>query len=100
MVSGHKRFNPTACPGSSWPVDMKWRVKTNTVYTPQEPEEPEEPTDPEPPTEPTEPDCCEVLALEVEMLKDRVSRLERMNLWDWFAQTPKKAQEKDNQKPE
>src|SRR3990167_3858378 len=26
--------NKTACPGSSWPNDMKWRITTNTVYTP------------------------------------------------------------------
>lgn len=42
-VIGHKDaaviFNDpsiaTACPGSSWPNDMKWRIKTGTVYTPQ-----------------------------------------------------------------
>lgn len=41
-VIGHKDaatiFNEpaiaTACPGSSWPNDMKWRIKTNTIYTP------------------------------------------------------------------
>jgi N-acetylmuramoyl-L-alanine amidase len=38
-VVGHKDLKPTACPGLSWPDDMKWRVETGTPYTPPSPEE-------------------------------------------------------------
>ena len=55
MVQGHKVLHaalgqsPTACPGSSWPIDMKDRIKNNVVYTPQPPEPPTTPpTEPEP----------------------------------------------------
>ena len=34
---GHKDLQATACPGSSWSSDMKWRIETGTVYTPPEP---------------------------------------------------------------
>lgn len=98
MIRGHKDFQSTACPGSSYPIDMKWRIRTNTVYTPQPDPDPEEPTDPEPPDpdqppyDPTIPEWGVRLGLEIQMLRDRVSRLERMTLWDWFKQTPQKEQ--------
>lgn len=54
----------TACPGSSWPVDMKDRIKNNIPYTPQPPQP--SPSDPPPhsgsgtgPTPPTDP-CSEL----------------------------------------
>lgn len=53
-IIGHKDaatiFNEpaiaTACPGLSWPNDMKWRIKTNTPYTPVPPTPPVPPSDP------------------------------------------------------
>jgi hypothetical protein len=100
MVQGHKVLNEvfglgaTACPGSSYPVDMKWRIKTNTVYTPQP--TPPDPTDPEPPTDPTEPpvdptppdNCCEVLSTRIDLLELEINRLKRATLWDWVKGNP------------
>lgn len=46
---GHKDFNATACPGSSWqgaPDSMYERIKNNIPYTPQPPDP--EPPDPHP----------------------------------------------------
>lgn len=92
MVKGHKELNviagvgATACPGSSYPVDMKERIKNNVVYTPQPPEPELPPTDPptapdpEPPTDPD--DCCALNATQIELLKDRVAKLERQTIWD------------------
>ena len=63
VVIGHKDAariwnepaNATACPGASWPDDMKWRILNDFPYTPQ----PEPPVNPpvEPPTSPC--DCAE-----------------------------------------
>jgi len=102
MVQGHKVLhamygeNPTACPGSSYPIDMKWRMKTNTVYTPQptppsDPIEPEPEPPTEPPTEPEEPSqCCQALALKSDLLELRINALEDMTLWDWFKRSKTK----------
>lgn len=57
-VIGHKDaakiFNEpsiaTACPGISWPDDMKWRIKTKTIYTPPSPTPTPVPPTPVPPT--------------------------------------------------
>lgn len=61
-VVGHKELQSTACPGTSWDKtqggDMWWRIKTNTVYTPQPTPEPP-PTDPTPPPQP---DCEKTIA--------------------------------------
>ena len=42
-VVGHKELDKTLCPGDSWDKsqegDMWWRIKTGTVYTPQDQEE-------------------------------------------------------------
>lgn len=51
---------PTACPGTSWPNDMKERIQNNIVYTPQAPPLPPvepipEPPAPIPPLPPIEP---------------------------------------------
>lgn len=32
-LTGHKNLGQTACPGTSWPDDMRWRIQTGTVYT-------------------------------------------------------------------
>lgn len=113
MVYGHKEMNQifgnpgTACPGSSWPNDMKERIKNRTVYSPQpeptpppEPEPIPEPT-PEPIPEPTpepSPDCCDELEEDIEGLKiideslqnqianlnKKVLAIEKMTIWDWI----------------
>jgi hypothetical protein len=114
MVGGHKDLNAkfgnpaTACPGSSWPIDMKDRIKNNVVYSPQpepipppEPEpipEPTPPPEPEPIPPPVNSNCCEELRVEVhnlkikdeemmkeiDSLKSRVSKIEKMTIWDWI----------------
>ena len=98
MVQGHKVLHAalgqpaTACPGSSWPIDMKDRIKNNVVYTPQ-PTPPPDPTDPEPePEPPGEPsdDCCEKLSLKVNLLELEVNKLKRATIWDWVKGNPKR----------
>lgn len=71
-VIGHKDtaaiFNDpslaTACPGTSWPNDMKWRIQTGTVYTPT----------PTPPTPP--PDPCADKKKQIDDLKQQVATLQ------------------------
>lgn len=90
MVKGHKELNKmlgigaTACPGSSYPVDMKERIKNNVVYSPQpEPEEPEVPS-PHPEPEPSDPikEDIQQNALEIQLLNERVTKLEKQTIWD------------------
>ena len=60
----------TACPGSSWPNDMKWRIETGTVYTPPTPPAPV--PVPPPIVNPTEPELkkrIKELELAIETLK-------------------------------
>lgn len=120
MVGGHKDLNKkfgnpgTQCPGDSWPIDMKDRIKNDMVYSPQ-PEPTPPPVDPTPPpVDPVEPppvepppvdptpppssDCCEELRVEIHNLKIkdeelkkeidslevRVDELEKMTIWDWI----------------
>lgn len=56
---GHKDLQATACPGSSWPNDIRQRIIDRRIYSPVEP--------PTPPTPPVDP-CQE--------WKDKVSQLE------------------------
>lgn len=56
QLVGHKDLQATACPGSSWPTDMRDRIINKIPYTPAPiPPEPPEPPAPEPPPEPTPP---------------------------------------------
>jgi hypothetical protein len=50
QIKGHKDFNATACPGSSWPNDMRDRVIKNIPYAPT----PQPPTPTPPPVTPTD----------------------------------------------
>lgn len=55
QLGGHKDQQATACPGSSWPDDMKWRIENRKVYS-AEPEPTPTPTPtPEPTPTPTPP---------------------------------------------
>lgn len=40
QIKGHKDFNATACPGSSWPNDMRDRIVKNIPYAPPAPPQP------------------------------------------------------------
>lgn len=53
QVVGHKDLQATACPGTSWPEDMQYRIRARRVYTP-EPEPTPEPTPPAPTPPPVE----------------------------------------------
>jgi hypothetical protein len=71
QIKGHKDFNPTACPGSSWPNDMRDRIINNIPYTPA-------PTPPPAPSDPHK-DCqAEIKRLnaETKILRDRIKELE------------------------
>lgn len=75
QLGGHKDQQATACPGSSWPNDMKDRIIKRFPYTPAPipepvpvPPEPPAPPEPVPPVDP----CLEVstqLARALEKLK-------------------------------
>ena len=43
QLGGHKDQQATACPGSSWPIDMRERIKNRIPYTPAPQPEPEPP---------------------------------------------------------
>lgn len=47
QLVGHKDLDATACPGSSWPNDMRQRIIDRRIYSPVEPEPQPQPT-PEP----------------------------------------------------
>lgn len=52
QLKGHKDFNPTACPGSSFPNDMRQRIIDRRIYSPQPDPIPVPPTPtPQPPTD-------------------------------------------------
>jgi hypothetical protein len=52
QVVGHKDLGATACPGSSWPNDMRWRILNRKIYSPEPTPEPT-PTPTPTPTPPT-----------------------------------------------
>lgn len=52
QVVGHKDLQATACPGTSWPNDMRDRIINRIPYTPQPTPEPEPEPTPEPTPEP------------------------------------------------
>lgn len=51
QLVGHKDLGATACPGSSWPNDMRQRIIDRRVYSPQPTPEPQ--PQPQPQPEPT-----------------------------------------------
>lgn len=53
QLVGHKDLQATACPGTSWPDDMRQRIIDRRVYTPQPQPTPEPTPTPEPQPEPT-----------------------------------------------
>jgi hypothetical protein len=106
MVQGHKELNKlfgnpgTACPGSSYPVDMKERIKNDIPYTapptpptPPPVTQPPETGDPEPPPAVTPPPtppspCCQELQVQINNLTQRVTELENKSVWDLIKKTP------------
>lgn len=52
QLKGHKDLNPTACPGSSWPNDMRDRIIKRLVYSPQPMPEPTPQPTPNPTPQP------------------------------------------------
>lgn len=49
QLKGHKDFNPTACPGTSFPNDMRQRIIDRKIYSPVTPPTPPTPPTPTPP---------------------------------------------------
>ena len=65
QLVGHKNLDATACPGLSWPVDMRDRIIKRLIYTPQP-----TPTPPVPPTPPPPPvDPCAIQKAQIVDLK-------------------------------
>lgn len=72
VVVGHKDLQATACPGTSWPNDMRDRIVNRIPYTPQPDPQPPEDTEPQPPAEICMPvKEYEEMQLKIELLKKR-----------------------------
>lgn len=70
QLKGHKDFNPTACPGSAWPNDLRNRIITNSYGGYPNPQ-------PIPPTDPCASQNAQIIKLtsELKTMNDLVGSL-------------------------
>lgn len=77
QIKGHKDFNPTACPGSNWPNDLRDRVIKNLYNGYPNPQPPGNPTPPTPPSDPCATQNAQIIELkkQLETLKTENTKL-------------------------